>query len=231
MLDTKILVIDDDAAICETLKIYFEKEGYEVKAVNDGVAGIDSFKLYNPDIVLLDIVLPKKDGWQVCREIREVSNQPIIMISAKNDTFDKVLGLELGADDYVVKPFDIKELSARVKAVLRRTRSHTAPKNDSEVIKFDNIEISLQKYELKLCGKPVDIPPKELELLYFLAYNRNRVFTRDQLLDKVWGFDYLGDSRTVDVHVKRLREKLDGVSDKWTLKTVWGVGYKFDLLE
>lgn len=231
MLDTKILVIDDDAAICETLKIYFEKEGYEVKAVNDGVAGIDSFKLYNPDIVLLDIVLPKKDGWQVCREIREVSNQPIIMISAKSDTFDKVLGLELGADDYVVKPFDIKELSARVKAVLRRTRSHTTPKNDSEVIKFDNIEISLQKYELKLCGKPVDIPPKELELLYFLAYNRNRVFTRDQLLDKVWGFDYLGDSRTVDVHVKRLREKLDGVSDKWTLKTVWGVGYKFDLLE
>lgn len=231
MLDTKILVIDDDAAICETLKIYFEKEGYEVKAVNDGVAGIDSFKLYNPDIVLLDIVLPKKDGWQVCREIREVSNQPIIMISEKSDTFDKVLGLELGADDYVVKPFDIKELSARVKAVLRRTRSHTTSKNDSEVIKFDNIEISLQKYELKLCGKPVDIPPKELELLYFLAYNRNRVFTRDQLLDKVWGFDYLGDSRTVDVHVKRLREKLDGVSDKWTLKTVWGVGYKFDLLE
>lgn len=231
MLDTKILVIDDDAAICETLKIYFEKEGYEVKAVNDGVAGIDSFKLYNPDIVLLDIVLPKKDGWQVCREIREVSNQPIIMISEKSDTFDKVLGLELGADDYVVKPFDIKELSARVKAVLRRTRSHTTSKNDSEVIKFDNIEISLQKYELKLCGKPVDIPPKELELLYFLAYNRNRVFTRDQLLDKVWGFDYLGDSRTVDVHVKRLREKLEGVSNKWILKTVWGVGYKFEILQ
>ena len=231
MLDTKILVIDNDNTVCETLKNYFEKEGYEVKAVNDGVAGVDSFKLYNPDIVLLDIVLPKKDGWQVCREIREVSNQPVIMISAKNDTFDKVLGLELGADDYVVKPFDIKELSARVKAVLRRTRTHTAPKNDNEVIKFENIEISLQKYELKLCGKPVDIPPKELELLYFLAYNRNRVFTRDQLLDKVWGFDYLGDSRTVDVHVKRLREKLEGVSDKWVLKTVWGVGYKFEILE
>ena len=231
MLDTKILVIDDDTMICETLKNYFEKEGYEVKTVNDGVSGVDSFKLYNPDIVLLDIVLPKKDGWQVCREIREVSNQPVIMISAKNDTFDKVLGLELGADDYVVKPFDIKELSARVKAVLRRTRSHTAPKNDNEVIKFENIEISLQKYELKLNGKPIDIPPKELELLYFLAYNRNRVFTRDQLLDKVWGFDYLGDSRTVDVHVKRLREKLEGVSDKWVLKTVWGVGYKFEILE
>ena len=231
MLDTKILIIDDDAAVCETIKNYFEKEGYEVKAVNDGNSGVDNFKLYNPDIVLLDIVLPKKDGWQVCREIREVSNQPIIMISAKNDTFDKVLGLELGADDYVVKPFDIKELSARVKAVLRRTRTHSSTKTDNEVIKFDNIEISLQKYELKLFGKAIDIPPKELELLYFLAYNRNRVFTRDQLLDKVWGFDYLGDSRTVDVHVKRLREKLDGVSDKWVLKTVWGVGYKFEILE
>ena len=231
MLDTKILVIDNDTAMCETLKNYFEKEGYEVKAVNDGASGVDSFKLYNPDIVLLDILLPKKDGWQVCREIREVSNQPIIMISSKNDTFDKVLGLELGADDYVTKPFDIKELSARIKAVLRRCRSNAVPKTDNEIIKFDNIEISLQKYELKLLGKPVDIPPKELELLYFLAYNRNRVFTRDQLLDKVWGFDYLGDSRTVDVHVKRLREKLEGVSDKWVLKTVWGVGYKFEILE
>jgi DNA-binding response OmpR family regulator len=231
MLDTKILVIDNDTVICETIKNYFEKEGYEVKTVNDGVLGIDSFKLYNPDIVLLDVLLPKKDGWQVCREIREVSNQPVIMISTKSDTFDKVLGLELGADDYVVKPFDIKELSARVKAVLRRSRSNAVTNNDNEVIKFDNIEISLQKYELKLIGKPIDIPPKELELLYFLAYNRNRVFTRDQLLDKVWGFDYLGDSRTVDVHVKRLREKLEGVSDKWVLKTVWGVGYKFEILE
>ncbi len=231
MLDTKILVIDDDVTVCETLKSYFEKEGYEVKAVNDGLTGVDSFKLYNPDIVLLDIVLPKKDGWQVCREIREVSNQPIIMISAKCETFDKVLGLELGADDYVAKPFDLKELSARVKAVLRRTRSHSSSKIDNEVIKFDNIEISLQKYELKLRGKPATVPPKELELLYFLAYNRNRVFTRDQLLDKVWGFDYLGDSRTVDVHIKRLREKLEGVSDKWVLKTVWGVGYKFEILE
>ena len=231
MLDTKILVIDNDTVICETIKNYFEKEGYEVKTVNDGVLGVDSFKLYNPDIVLLDVLLPKKDGWQVCREIREVSNQPIIMISTKSDTFDKVLGLELGADDYVVKPFDIKELSARVKAVLRRSRSNAVTNNDNEVIKFDNIEISLQKYELKLIGKPIDIPPKELELLYFLAYNRNRVFTRDQLLDKVWGFDYLGDSRTVDVHVKRLREKLEGVSDKWVLKTVWGVGYKFEILE
>ena len=230
MLDTKILVIDNDIATCEMLKNYFEKEGYEIKTVSDGFLGVDNFKLYNPDIVLLDIMLPKKDGWQVCREIREVSNQPIIVISAKTDTFDKVLALELGADDYLVKPFDIKELSARIKAVLRRARANNTPKNDQEVIKFDNIEISLQKYELKLCGKPVDVPPKELELLYFLADNRNRVFTRDQLLDKVWGFDYLGDSRTVDVHVKRLREKLEGASDKWILKTVWGVGYKFELL-
>ena len=231
MLDTKILVIDNDSVTCEMLKNYFEKEGYEIKTVSDGFLGVDNFKLYNPDIVLLDIMLPKKDGWQVCREIREVSNQPIIVISAKTDTFDKVLALELGADDYIVKPFDVKELSARIKAVLRRARANNAPKNDQEVIKFDNIEISLQKYELKLCGKPVDVPPKELELLYFLAENRNRVFTRDQLLDKVWGFDYLGDSRTVDVHVKRLREKLDGASDKWVLKTVWGVGYKFEILE
>ncbi len=231
MLDTKILVIDNDTATSELMKNYFEKEGYEVKTVSDGISGIDSFKLYNPDIVLLDTNLPKKDGHQVCREIRAASNQPIIIISDKSDTFDKVLGLELGADDYVVKPFDVKELSARIKAVLRRTRTHTAPKNDNETIKFENLEISLQKYELKLRGKPIDIPPKELELLYFLAYNRNRVFTRDQLLDKVWGFDYLGDSRTVDVHVKRLREKLEGISDKWVLKTVWGVGYKFEIME
>ena len=229
MLDTKILIIDDDANICELLKLYFENEGYGIKIANDGVEGLDYFKMYEPDLVLLDIMLPKKDGWQVCREIREMSSKPIIMVTAKCEVFDKVLGLELGADDFVVKPFDVKELSARVKAVLRRYQAHTN-QEDEEVIKFDNIEISHQKYELKLAGKVVDVPPKELELLYFLASNYNRVFTRDQLLDKVWGFDYLGDSRTVDVHVKRLREKLEGVSDKWTLKTVWGVGYKFELL-
>ena len=229
MLDTKILVIDDDANICDLLKIYFENEGYEVKTAGDGVEGLSYFKIYEPDIVLLDIMLPKKDGWQVCREIREMSAKPIIMITAKGEVFDKVLGLELGADDFVVKPFDMKELSARVKTVLRRYQAHTTP-SDNEVIKFENIEISLQKYELKLNGKSVDIPPKELELLYFLASNYNRVFTRDQLLDKVWGFDYLGDSRTVDVHVKRLREKIEGLSEKWTLKTVWGVGYKFEIL-
>ena len=229
MMDTKILVVDDDPNISDLLKIYFENEGYEVKTVGDGAEGINYFKMYEPDLVLLDIMLPKKDGWQVCREIREISSKPVIMVTAKGEVFDKVLGLELGADDFVVKPFDMKELSARVKAVLRRYRHH-ARQSDDEVIKFENIEISLQKYELKLCGRSVDIPPKELELLYFLASNYNRVFTRDQLLDKVWGFDYLGDSRTVDVHVKRLREKLEGVSDKWILKTVWGVGYKFDLV-
>jgi DNA-binding response OmpR family regulator len=227
---TKLLIVDDEPNICESLRLYLESEGYEVKIANDGVDGVSYFKMYEPDIVLLDIMMPRKDGWQVCREIREVSSRPIIMLTAKGEIFDKVLGLELGADDFIVKPFDMKELSARIKAVLRRYSSHDSS-GDDEVVKFDNIEVSRQKYELKLCGKSVDIPPKELELLYFLASNYNRVFTRDQLLDKVWGFDYLGDSRTVDVHVKRLREKLEGVSDKWVLKTVWGVGYKFELIQ
>ncbi len=229
MTDTKILVVDDDTNVGSLLKMYFENEGYDVKLATDGVEGISYFKMFDPDLVLLDITMPRKDGWQVCREIREISAKPIIFVTAKSDVFDKVLGLELGADDFVVKPFDVKELSARVKAVLRRYKNNTRQSNE-EVIKFENIEISLQKYELKLGGRSVDIPPKELELLYFLASNYNRVFTRDQLLDKVWGFDYLGDSRTVDVHVKRLREKLEGASDKWMLKTVWGVGYKFELL-
>ncbi len=229
MTDTKILIVDDDANISEMLRMYFENEGYDVKTASDGVEGLSTFKSFAPDLVLLDIMLPKKDGWQVCREIREMSSKPVIMITAKGEVFDKVLGLELGADDFLVKPFDLKELSARVKAVLRRYQAYMR-QDENEVIKFENIEVSRQKFELKLKGKSVDIPPKELELLYFLASNCNRVFTRDQLLDKVWGFDYLGDSRTVDVHIKRLREKLEGVSDKWTLKTVWGVGYKFELL-
>ena len=227
---TKILVVDDDVNICDLLRLYFEKEGYEVKTASDGAEGISYFKMYEPDIVLLDIMLPKKDGWQVCREIREISSKPIIMITAKGEAFDRVLGLELGADDVITKPFDMKEVSARIRAVLRRYGSREN-QNDDEVIKFDNIEISKAKYELKLNGKSVNIPPKELDLLYFLALNYNRVFTRDALLDKVWGFDYLGDSRTVDVHIKRLREKLEGVSSKWVLKTVWGVGYKFELLQ
>ena len=229
-MDTKLLIIDDDPNICEMLRLYLENEGYKVKTANDGNEGLSYFKIYEPDLVLLDIMMPKKDGWQVCREIREISPKPVIMITAKGEVFDKVLGLELGADDFIVKPFDMKELFARIKAVLRRYNSSSSSA-DNEVIKFDNMEISLQKYELKLRGKPIDIPPKELELLYFLASNCNRVFTRNQLLDKVWGFDYLGDSRTVDVHVKRLREKLEGVSDKWMLKTVWGVGYKFEVTQ
>lgn len=229
MMETKILIIEDEASISENIKSFFETEGYDVKVATDGSEGINFFKMYDPDITVLDITLPKKDGWQVCREIRESSQKPIIMISTKGEVFDKVLGLELGADDYMVKPIDNKELSARIKAVLRRCRTNT-PQSDDEVIRFENIEISHEKYELKLKGKSVDIPPKELELLYFLSSNYNRVFTRDQLLDKVWGFDYLGDSRTVDVHIKRLREKLEGVSDKWVIKTVWGVGYKFEIL-
>ncbi len=229
-MGTKILVVDDDPNIRELLKLFLENEDYQVKTAADGAEGVNYFKTYEPDLVLLDIMMPKKDGWQVCREIREMSSKPIIMITAKGETFDEVLGLELGADDFVVKPFDMKALSARIKAVLRRSYAKDT-KDDEEIIKYENIEISLIKYELKINGKSVDVPPKELELLYFLASNSNHVFTRDQLLDKVWGFDYLGDSRTVDVHVKRLREKLEGVSDKWSLKTVWGVGYKFDTAE
>ena len=224
---TKILVIDDDPNITDLLKMYLEKEGYEVKTAADGQEGLTTFKMYEPDLVLLDVMLPRKDGLQVCREIRDHSSKPVIMISAKGETFDKVLGLELGADDYIVKPLDMKEVFARVKAVLRRYAKHDT--SDGELIKFDNLEISLQKYELRVKGKIVDVPPKELELIYFLASNYNHVFTRDQLLDKVWGFDYLGDSRTVDVHIKRLREKLEGASTAWNLKTIWGVVYKFEV--
>lgn len=224
---TKILVIDDDPNITDLLKMYLEKEGYEVKTAADGQEGLTTFKMYEPDLVLLDVMLPRKDGLQICREIRDHSSKPVIMISAKGETFDKVLGLELGADDYIVKPLDMKEVFARVKAVLRRYAKHDT--SDGELIKFDNLEISLQKYELRVKGKIVDVPPKELELIYFLASNYNLVFTRDQLLDKVWGFDYLGDSRTVDVHIKRLREKLEGASTAWNLKTIWGVGYKFEV--
>ena len=225
----RILVVDDDPNISELLNIYLEKEGYEVRTAADGNEGVALFKAYSPDLVLLDIMMPRKDGWQVCREIREISSVPIIMITAKGETIDKVLGLELGADDFIVKPFDMKEVFARIKAVLRRYSNVNTINGD--VVKFDGIEISKSRFELKLRDVPVDIPPRELELIYFLASNCNLVFTRDQLLDKVWGYDYLGDSRTVDVHIKRLREKLEGVSDKWELKTVWGVGYKFEVNE
>lgn len=228
-MSTKILVVDDDKNICELLKLYIENDGYTVYVANDGQQAVNTFLSKTPDLVLLDIMLPKMDGWQVCREIRKTSSAPIIMLTAKGETFDKVLGLELGADDYVTKPFDAKEVMARIKAVLRRTNGNTAEESDSKkIVTYDNLEINIVNYELKVNGEPVDTPPKELELIYHFASNPNRVYTRDQLLDEVWGFDYYGDSRTVDVHVKRLREKLEGVSDKWSLKTVWGVGYKFE---
>lgn len=223
----KILVVDDDPSICEVLRLYLEKDGYSVSIANDGETALKMFTEMPQDIMLIDIMLPKMDGNQLCREIRQISNVPIIMISAKEETFDKVLALELGADDYIIKPFDAKEVIARIKAVLRRTKSKNF--EEIKVIEYDNLSINFTNYELKVQGKPIPTPPKELELIYHLASNPNRVFTRDQLLDEVWGFDYYGDSRTVDVHVKRLREKLEGASTEWELKTVWGVGYKFDL--
>ncbi|MBQ7123153.1 MAG: response regulator transcription factor [Oscillospiraceae bacterium] len=227
MANAKILVADDDRNICELLRIYLEKEGYSVVLAGNGEEALEKFDAENPDIILLDVMMPKLDGWQVCRELRKKSECPIIMITAKGETFDKVLGLELGADDYVVKPFEPKEIVARVKAVLRRTGKANA-ENDKKEVNFDKLTVNMTKYELKVDGKVVDTPPKELELLFHLASNPNRVYTRDQLLDEVWGFEYYGDSRTVDVHIKRLREKLEGVSEKWSLKTVWGVGYKFE---
>lgn len=226
----KILVADDDRNIAELLRLYLEKDGYSVTLACDGMDAMEKFNADTPDIVLLDIMMPRLDGWQVCREIRQKSNCPIIMLTAKGETFDKVLGLELGADDYVVKPFDTKEVIARIKAVLRRS-SKTASEPNVKEVSYDKLTVNMTKYELKVNGSVVDTPPKELELLYHLASNPNRVYTRDQLLNEVWGFEYYGDSRTVDVHVKRLREKLEGVSDKWSLKTVWGVGYKFEVKE
>jgi len=226
MSNEKILVVDDDTNICELLRLYLEKEQYRVQVAHDGLTALKIFNQYNPDLVLLDIMLPELDGWQVCREIRKTSAKPIIMITAKGETFDKVLGLELGADDYIVKPFETKEVIARVKAVLRRAAC--TPDSIVKEVSFDKLTVNLTNYELRVDGKRIDTPPKEMELLYHLASNPNRVYTRDQLLDEVWGFDYYGDSRTVDVHVKRLREKLEGVSDKWELKTVWSVGYKFE---
>ena len=227
MTNAKILVADDDRNICELLRIYLEKEGCNVVLAGDGEEARTKFEAEEPDIILLDVMMPRLDGWQVCRELRKKSDCPIIMITAKGETFDKVLGLELGADDYVVKPFEPKEIVARVKAVLRRTGKANA-ENDKKEVSFDKLTVNMTKYELKVDGKVIDTPPKELELLFHLASNPNRAYTRDQLLDEVWGFEYYGDSRTVDVHVKRLREKLEGVSENWSLKTVWGVGYKFE---
>lgn len=227
MDNKKILIVDDDENICELLRLYLEKDGFEPIVANDGEKAVEFVHKFSPALILLDIMLPKLDGWQVCREIRKFSSLPIIMLTAKGETFDRILGLELGADDYVPKPFDAKELMARIKAVLRR--SGVSDSQKIEEVYYDKITVNLTNYELKINGVQVDTPPKELELLYHLASNPNRVFTRDQLLDEVWGFDYYGDSRTVDVHIKRLREKLEGVSESWLLKTVWGVGYKFEV--
>ena len=223
----KIMVVDDDGNICELLRLYLEKEGFETVTVSDGAKAVELFDTEKPDLMLLDVMMPKLDGWQVCREIRKKSQCPIIMITAKGEVFDKVLGLELGADDYVVKPFETKEVIARIKAVLRRSGISEAKKERK--VEYDGLYINMENYELRVRGKVVDTPPKEMELIYHLASNPNRVYTRDQLLDEVWGFEYYGDSRTIDVHVKRLREKLAGASDKWELKTVWGVGYKFEV--
>ena len=227
MAENKILIVDDDVNICELLRLYLEKNGFATVLAHDGQTAVRVFNETKPDLILLDIMLPLLDGWQVCREIRKIADTPIIMLTAKGETFDKVLGLELGADDYITKPFDTKEIIARIKAVLRRTNK--TANNDLQSVEFDNLCVNLTNYELVVGGEIIDTPPKELELLFHLANNPNRVYTRDQLLDEVWGFDYYGDSRTVDVHVKRLREKLEGVSQKWSLKTVWGVGYKFEV--
>ena len=223
----KILIVEDEANIRELLRLYLEREGYTVLEAENGVEGIKKWKSDKPDMLLLDVMMPVMDGWAVCREIRAESDVPIIMLTAKGETADRGSGLEMGADDYIVKPLEMPEVIARVRAVFRRMAPDDAP----EKLSFDNLVIDKQAYDLVIKGKRVDAPPKEIELLYFLASSPNRVFTRAQLLDDVWGFDYFGDTRTVDVHVKRLREKLEGVSDKWELKTVWGVGYKFETKE
>jgi len=222
----KILVVEDDRNISDLIRMYLEKEGFEVRAAFDGAAAVETFRTMDPDMVLLDIMLPVMDGWTVCSKIRESSRTPIIMITAKSEVFDRIQGLEMGADDYIVKPFEMKELIARINAVLRRTE---IPEDTDKRLVFDKLVVDLDSYELTVDGKKIDTPPKELELLYHLASTPNRVYTRNQLLDEVWGFDYFGDSRTVDVHIKRLREKVEDISDQWALKTVWGVGYKFEV--
>ena len=227
MANEKILVVDDDTNICELLRLYLTKEGYQVTVANDGEEGLEKFNQVKPDMVLLDVMMPKMDGLEVCRRIRKAGNTPVMMLTAKGETFDKVLGLELGADDYIVKPFDTKEVIARIKAIARRV-GNSPEESEVKEVRYDKLSVNMTRYELRVDGKVVDTPPKELELLFYLASNPNRVYTRDQLLDEVWGFEYYGDSRTIDVHIKRLREKLEGVSDKWSLKTVWGVGYKFE---
>ena len=224
----KVLIVEDDKNISDLLQLYLQKEGYTVVAAADGGDGLSKFRAESPDLVLLDLMMPVMDGWSVCKAIRAESKTPVIMLTAKGETDDKVLGLKTGADDYITKPFEMKEVLARIEAVLRR--ADRAPEVKVRKLSFDKLTIDMDAFELTVDGKKVDTPPKEMELLFYLASSPNRVYTRNQLLDEVWGFDYFGDSRTVDVHVKRLREKLEGVSEKWCLKTVWGVGYKFEVL-
>jgi len=221
-----ILVVEDDRNISDLIHMYLVKEGFDVRIAGDGGRAIEEFQKKVPDLILLDIMLPVMDGWAVCAKIRETSKVPIIMLTAKSEVFDRIQGLEMGADDYIVKPFEMKELIARINAVLRRTE---IPNDTSKRLTFDKLVIDLDSYELVVDGRKIDTPPKELELLYHLASTPNRVYTRNQLLDEVWGFDYFGDSRTVDVHIKRLREKVEDISEQWALKTVWGVGYKFEV--
>lgn len=219
----KILIVDDDMHIAELVSLYVEKEGFETKEVHDGREAIQMVSAFQPDLILLDLMLPGMDGYQVCAEIRKTSRVPVIMLTAKGETFDKVLGLELGADDYIVKPFDPKELVARVKAVLRR---HEPQQEEGDILRFPNLEINISNYSVTYHGRGLEFPPKEFELLFYLAKHPNRVFTREQLLDQIWGYEYVGDTRTVDVHVKRIREKLNQ-EDEWGIRTVWSVGYKF----
>lgn len=227
MEKTRILIVDDEKHIAELISLYLMKEGYETKEVYDGRRAMDEFYAFKPELIMLDLMLPGMDGYQICTEIRKKSDTPIIMLTARSDTFDKVLGLEMGADDYIVKPFEPKEMVARVKAVLRRYEKKEE-KNDGKTVFFDNLKISLNDYTVIYHGESLSFPPKELELLYFLAENKNQVFTREQLLDKIWGYEYVGDSRTVDVHIKRIREKLNREDESWSIKTVHGVGYKFE---
>ncbi|MBO6196761.1 MAG: response regulator transcription factor [Butyrivibrio sp.] len=226
----KILIVDDDNNIAELISLYLVKECFETKICNDGETAINTFDTFKPNLVLLDLMLPGIDGYQVCRELRTKSQVPVIMLSAKGEVFDKVLGLEMGADDYMEKPFDSKELVARVKAVLRRYKPQVqeVQESDDKVVRYPDLEINMTNYSVTYMGERVDMPPKELELLYFLAASPNHVFTREQLLDQIWGYEYIGDTRTVDVHIKRLREKLND-HDKWRLATIWGIGYKFEV--
>ena len=225
---TKILIVEDDNNIADLLRLYLEKEAYEVTIASDGGKGVEQFRRVQPDLVLLDLMLPVLDGWGVCRAIRAESKTPIIMLTAKGETEDKVTGLKQGADDYITKPFEMQEVLARIEAVLRR--SGNLPEKNQRRLVFDKLIIDMDSFELTVDGKKIPTPPKEMELLYHLASTPNRVYQRNKLLDEVWGFDYFGDTRTVDVHIKRLREKLEGVSDQWSLKTVWGVGYKFEVV-